>query len=78
MASSLWKSLVEAINLDLEQPTKGTGGPCSHKVEAQPQPQMVREELEPEAVSKAVLQHQGVMDDPDVAQSRGDGNDSNV
>ena len=78
MASSLWKSLVEAINLGPEWPTKGMSGPHSYKIEGKPQPQMVWEELEPDAVSKMTSEHRGVMGDPDVAQSRDDAKDSQV
>ena len=66
MASSLWKSLVEAINL--EQPTRGTSGSHNRKVERKPQPQMVWEEPELNTVSKSALEHRGVMGDPDVTQ----------
>ena len=68
MASSLWKSLVEAINP--ERPTRGTSGPRDHKVERKPQPQMVWEEPDPDAVSKSALEHRGVMGDPEVTQVR--------
>ena len=53
MASSLWKSLAEAVNL--EHPTRGTSGPHEHKAERKPQPQMVREELVPDVASKSAL-----------------------
>ena len=78
MASSLWKSLVEAVNPGPEQPTKGTSGPHSCKTEGKSWPQMVREEPVLEAVSKAVLKHRGIMGDPDAAQPKDDGKDSNV
>ena len=39
---------------------------------------MVREEPMPEAVCKAALEHRGVTVDPDAAQTRDDGKDSNV
>ena len=68
MASSLWKSLVEAVNP--EHPTRWPSGPHDHKVKRKPQPQMVWEEPGPDAVSKSALEHRGIMGDPDVAQVR--------
>ena len=76
--SSLWKSLVEAINSSQEQPTKGTSGPHSHNTERKSWPQMVREEPVQEAVSKAALEHRGVTGDPDAAWPKDDGKGSNV
>ena len=66
MASSLWKSLVEAINPGPELPSRGTSVPHECKVERKPQPQMVWEEPEPNAVSKSALEHRGITGDPDV------------
>ena len=65
MASSLWKSLVEAMNL--EHPAKGASGLREHKLERKPQPQMVWDESN--VVSISALEHRGVRGDPDVAQT---------
>ena len=40
------------------------------KVKRKPHPQMVWEELGPDAVSKSAFEHRGVMGDPDFAQVR--------
>ena len=53
-------------------------GLYGHKTEGKSWPQMVKEGLEPEAVFKTALEHRGVTGDPDVAQPKGDVNDSNV